>query len=214
MKLTNTLTRITAGASCVLMFGLPAWSAPTGDYFGRRTPQIPVKMAPITKAPVQATKPADQTGWFEQLDNAVCKYSPSATDKVILSRPINQEVERLQQWIHTASKTAHNYRKLSAIIKSIPVPEGAARQSIKEYRDLLSDWYTDTAGIYDDLVRPRPPAKTIEELQESVNQIKSRSQSLGQSKVSLRNMDDTIRQTYNIHPPRYDDALAQYVAGK
>lgn len=188
----------------------PALATPSGgDYFGRSTPQVHTQVNQTAQVQHSATIPT-AADWFAKYDEAQAKLRPSAADRVILSRPFNQELERVQSWISTAKKVAKNYRSLSHITATIPVPPGS--HGIKEYRDLMSEWYLDAASIYEDLVRPCRPAKTMEELEGQLAEIKARAKSVGQSHANLASMDTNIRQRYNVTPA--DDALAQYVSEK
>ncbi len=158
---------------------------------------------------------SDQTpalAWFEKFDALQQKYRPSDSDKVILVRPLMQEAERVRQWKETANKVAQNYRILAKSLRALPAPAGM--NDIKEYSNLTSDWYEDAASVYVDLIRPRRPAKTIEELQDSVNTIKKKSDSLSSTIANLRQMDFSLRRNYKVHLAMQDDALQQFVRGK
>lgn len=150
--------------------------------------------------------------WFEKFDALQQKYRPSDADKVILVRPLMQEAERVRQWIETANKVAKNYQILSKSLKILPTPAGM--NDIKEYRNLTAEWYEDAASVYVDLTKPRPPAKTIEELQESLNAVKKKSESLSSTIANLREMDLSLRRNYKVHLAMQDDALQQYVRSK
>jgi hypothetical protein len=150
--------------------------------------------------------------WFEKFDSLQQKYRPTDADKVILVRPLMQEAERVQQWIETANKVAKNYTLLAKSLKNLPTPPGM--NDIKEYRNLTADWYEDAATVYVDLIKPRPPAKTIEELQGSLNTIKKKSESLSSTIANLRAMDLSLRRNYKVHLAVQDDALQQYVRSK
>ena len=68
------------------------------------------------------------TDWFEKYDDLREKYHPTDADKVILTRPLMQEAERVQQWTNTASKISKNYALLAKAIKNLPQPAGGARR--------------------------------------------------------------------------------------
>jgi len=158
------------------------------------------------------SQPSPALAWFEKFDALQQKYSPSSADKVILVRPLMQESERVHQWIETASKIAKNYKLLSQSLKALPVPAGM--NDIKEYRNLTADWYDDAASVYIDLIKPRPPAKTIEELQDSINTVKKKSDGLSSTIANLKEMDLSLRRNYKVHLAMQDDALQQYVKSK
>jgi hypothetical protein len=214
MKATiNIVKTITFGAMLCAPLNLFAVPAFAGDYFGRSTPQqahVQKSASQLTTTTTHNATIATPADWFAKYDEAQAKLRPSSADRVILSRPFNQELERVQSWIGTAKKVAKNYRSLSRITATLPVPQGT--HGIKEYRDLMSEWYLDAASIYEDLTRPCHPARTMEELEGQLAEIKARAQSIGQSHANLASMDTNIRQKYNVTPA--DDALAQYVSEK
>ena len=150
--------------------------------------------------------------WFEKFDQLKEQYRPTPGDRVILSRPLMQEEERVKQWSATAAKISKNYIRFAKELKNLPVP--GQLSDLKQYRDLTADWYQDSAAVFDDLIRPRRPAKTIEELQGQLNDIKSRSATLANTIASLNNMDQSLRKEYKVHLAIQDDALQQYVRGK
>lgn len=150
--------------------------------------------------------------WFEKFDALRAQYRPTPADRVILTRPLMQEVERVKQWTATAAKVAKNYTTLAKTLRSLPVPPGLT--DVKQYRDLTADWYQDSAAVYADLIRPRTPAKTIEELQGQLDEVKKRSENLAATIGTLNNMDQELRKHYKVHLAVQDDALQQYVKGK
>ncbi len=190
--------------------------SPRIDYFSsagnstNTTKSIHSALSPKTNS--IALPKTSETMWFETVDSLVEKYTPSEADKVILSRPFNQEAERVEQWIKTAKKIINNYHTLAKQLQLVPIPNN--NSELKQYISLTSDWYNDSAQVFEDLIKPRTPAKTIEELQEALNEIKTRSDDLSKTKTSLMAMDMSIRKTYNVHYAKQDDALQQYVNRK
>lgn len=192
-------------------------AAPTeskDDYFGRSTGPAPSAVHVVPKQPepigprplvTQASSPEQ---WFEALDDYVGYYRPSDVDKYIINQNFNQEVERVMDFCKAAGRIAKNYNTLSAKLHALPIPMSIPEA--KTYRDLCANWYSDSAQVYQDMVRPRPPARTQEELSAMLKDITDRSESLKESYNQLAMMDSKIRQKYSIHPPRYDDALFQY----
>jgi hypothetical protein len=173
---------------------------------GKQKPAVGAAALSMTSDPSPALT------WFEKFDALQQKYRPSDSDKVILVRPLMQEAERVRQWIETASKVAKNYKILAKSLKALPTPAGM--NDIKEYSNLTADWYDDAASVYVDLIKPRRPAKTIEELQDSLNTIKKKSDSLSSTIANLRQMDFSLRRNYKVHLAMQDDALQQYVRSK
>ena len=78
----------------------------------------------------------------------------------------------------------------------------------------MADWYQDAAGVYEELIRPRPPARTIEDLQEQLEVVKKRSESLADNIASLKAMDRSLRQQYNVQPALQDDVIQQFARSK
>lgn len=150
---------------------------------------------PLKGAPTKADSVAAQK-WFKQFDQLVTQYRPTAADRVILSRPHMQEEERVQQWTATASKISKNYSQLTRSLKDIPLPTQLS--DVRQYRDLTIDWYHDAAQIFDELIRPRAAAKTIEELQRQLDQIKSSSATLASSMTNIGAMDQDLRKRYSV----------------
>jgi hypothetical protein len=153
-----------------------------------------------------------ETRWFEKMDSIVFSGFPTAYEKSILSRQFNQEAERVQEWIMTAQKVAGRYRKTAKALRDLPVPENW--EAIAQYRDVRSDWFDDAATIYEDMYKPRKPARTIEELTAQLDDVKSRAEQLGETKKINREMDRKLRVHYRIHAPKETDALTIYVTGK
>ena len=164
-------------AGILLTANVKAYATPKGvDVFSTNTPK-PSSAQKGINLPWQNT--GDRTPiviWFERFDNLRKQYRPTEKDKIIISRPLMQDAERVQQWTNTASKISKNYLALAKSIRTLTVPTGMS--DVKEYRDLVADWYQDAAGIYIDLIKPRTPAKTVEDLQEELDAVKKRSESL------------------------------------
>ena len=167
-------------------------------------PSAPVPMAPHPV--VSAGSPPQQ--WFAAFDAYVSVYRPSAADQVKMNQPFNQEVERVTEFCNTVAKISRNYRILAQKIRSLPVP--TAVPEAKDYRDLMADWYNDSALVYEDMIRPRPAARTKEELNSMIQDVKDRSETLKSNSAKLAQMDSDIRLRHTVQPPKYDDALDTY----
>lgn len=205
-----TITSMAAGLILTCLAGQAAQAAPRVDSFSRVTAAHPATATSATH--IDPAKLSDPVKWFETMDELVSRRKPTSADRVILSRPFNQEAERVQEWINTAGKVSKNYRELAKLLKQLPVSPGLP--GVADYRDLTADWYSDAAAIYEDLIRPRKAARTMEELEEQIQQIKDRAQSLSQANANLKAMDLSLRKTYKVHLARHEDALQQYVRGK
>lgn len=228
-----TTTALSLIVSCLVA---PAQAAPTMDYFSHNTPGMK-KAAPRTVAPrplpettprmTQEKNDADArlgagalaimsantpvVRWFESFDNTIAILRPSDTDKIILTRSLtgDQQAERVQEWTRTAGRVSQNWRRLSKTLKTMPVPPNLP--GLKDYRDLIAEWYADKAGVYEDLVKPRPAARTIEELNAQLQEIQDRSQSIADTGKNLHGMDENLRKTFRVHLARHEDPLAGYV---
>lgn len=219
-------TAMSLVVGCVTLF--PAYAAPNGgmDVFsnvtpGNRTAQ-PRKSAaaqiasmtpsvdPIgqgSMAMMSASSPA--LTWFEKFDEVSFSLQPSDTDKIILKKNFNQEAERVVQWTKTAGKVAHNYRLLAQTLRSAYVPTN--HPALKDYQLQMADWYNDKAAVYEDLIRPRAAAKTIEELEDQLKEISDRADSIASQGKELHSLDMHLRETYRVHQSRQTDKLQQYV---
>jgi hypothetical protein len=202
-----------------------AQAGPTNEVFSAVPQNSGAISAPkaFTKAPansVAAPGAMDQAGaggtpevrWFETLDSIVFTGYPTPFEKSILSRQFNQEAERVQQWTVVAQSVANRYRNTAKNLRKLPVP--ANWEEIAQYRDVRSDWFDDAATIYEDMYRPRKPARTIEELEAQLKDVESRAQQLGETKKINREMDRKLRVKYRVHAPKETDALTKYVTGK
>ncbi|HEY9732736.1 MAG TPA: hypothetical protein V6C89_12535 [Drouetiella sp.] len=223
-------TALSLIAGCVTLF--PAYAAPNGmDVFSNVTPGNRNQQNPPRKsaaAQIQSMLPAaNPVGqgsmammsttspaltWFESFDDIQFSLLPSDTDRIILKTNFNQEAERVIAWSKTAAKVAHNYRVLAKKLKYAPVPPN--HEPLKEYQNLMSAWYDDKASVYEDLIRPRTPAKTIEELQDQLKEVNDRADSIASTQKELHMMDMHLRDVYRVHQPRQTDKLWQYVSNQ
>lgn len=206
--------QVAKAATLAIVFAISSVSAaqataPKGDVFARSTKKT-AQASHQAKPQIRFSTP---TQWFEAVDDAVVKLRPTAADDAILNRPFNQDPERVEKWCDTAAKVAGNYRRLARTIRTLPLPSGVG-SDVKEYRTLTSDWYDDAALVFEDMIRPRPPANSMEELESQLNDIKQRGQALARSNTDLGKLDKSLRKTYKVHRAHYDDALTQYVSRK
>lgn len=218
-------------AAAILSTNAPAGATQPGsevreDRFDRSTPAQAPTRAPINghvssvrinPPPVrniphpEVTPDSTPQEWFTALDVYVGFFRPTDKDKYVINTPFNDEVEKVTAFCKTVTGVARNYRALAKSLKSMPISNNLPDpQKVREYRDLLANWYNDSAIVYEDMVRPRPPAKTKEELQGMIQSIKDRSESLKSNLELLQKMDSDIRLTCHVDPPRYDDVLRKY----
>lgn len=232
MALGNTANLILAAvAASTLTLSVAAPQAQAGrpsqsDYFATGGHSVPpAKPAPAAQQNTKYPKNTDplagrqgagalysdktpQLDWFEIFDEYVWTLLPTEKDRAILARPLNQELERVQDYCKTVSKIARNYRVLAKSVRSLPVP--AASPGLKEYQSLRADFYDDMATVYEDLVRPRR-TRTQEEMHAQLDEIKQRSDQLDVNSKNLLAMDLDLRKTFRVHQPKRTDALRQYV---
>jgi hypothetical protein len=227
-----TTTALSLVVGCVTLF--PANAAPKGpapsngmDVFSNVTPgnrttppqrkSAAAQIASMTPAidPIgqgamammSASSPA--LTWFEKFDEVSFSLQPTDADQIILKKNFNQEAERVVQWTKTAGKVAHNYRLLAQTLKTASVPPN--HPALKDYQIQMADWYNDKAAVYEDLIRPRAAAKTIEELHLQLQEISDRADSIASQGKALHSMDQHLRETYRVHQSRQTDKLQQYV---
>lgn len=179
----------------------------TGNVYSVRTNPQPVLNVPHP----EVTKQSTPQEWFNALDTYVGFYRPSDKDKYVINTPFNDEVEKVTAFCKTVAGVAHKYRALAKNLKAMPISTNLPdQQKVKEYRDLLANWYDDSAVVYEDMIRPRPAAKTREELQGMINSIRDRSESLKSNLELLQKMDSDIRLSCHVDPPKYDDMIRKY----
>lgn len=152
-----------------------------------------------------------QLTWFESFDDYTWSLYPSEGDRAILARPINQELERVQDYIKVVAKLSKNYRLLAKKVRGLNVPEPSP--GLKDYQSLRAGFYDDMATVYDDLIRPRR-TRTQEELQAQLKEIEERANQLKINSNNLLTMDSNLRRKYRVHAPKQTDALRQYVENK
>lgn len=210
---------IMASLSMTLSMVSPASAqAPREDVFHTNTVQrgkvqksVPRSAMPNSEeyAPkFRLTHLSSAKDWFKCMDDLVGYYRPNVQDHMILDKPFNNEVERVTLYCHTLVRVAKNYRILAQKLHSLPIIDNMPQSKI--LRDNLVDWYNDSALVYEDMYRPRPPARTQEELQHMLKDITERSESLKTSYATIWGMDNNLRLSKSVDQPRYDNALLEY----
>jgi hypothetical protein len=196
-------------------------AAQAQDYFAHITPGgkekpttpappvVPKEERPIQGSLAMMSRMTPIVVWFEAFDKTEFTMKASDSDRTHLARPFEKKAERVEEWAQTANKISKNYRLLASTIRQMDIPENAP--GLKDYRDLSAGWYADVALLYEDMIRPRRPAKTIEELDGQVHEIEVRSDQLAAQKKNLSQMDISLRKTYSVHMPKETDAIFQYV---
>lgn len=150
--------------------------------------------------------------WFDNLDGVIGVNLKTPKQAITLRQGFNGNVERVEKWSNTASEVSQRYKLLAAKLRGTPVPPGCP--DLKDYLEMNANWFDDTAEIYDELLKPRQPAKTQEELDEQLQEIRTKAQGLKRTKEQLRSFDTEIRKQYKVPEARYEDFLRQYVEGQ
>jgi hypothetical protein len=149
--------------------------------------------------------------WFEKMDRFIVAAKITSQENIILNTPLNREVERVKRWSDTASEISKRYKSLAYKLKNMEIPQG--HPGLKEYCELTAEWYSDAAQIYEDMVTKRPPAKTVEDLDEQLDDVVQRSRALKETAKSLKAMDDELRNKYRVHYRKDQDALQRFIKG-
>lgn len=155
----------------------------------------------------QGTIKQKVVAWFEKLDDLIFTQGATDREKYILKRPINKEVERLNEWVAAAGSVARKYRSIAAQIRNLKPPQ----PELKELQSESADWYDDNAQLCEDLTAPRPPAKTYEELERAYKGFMTRSKNLVEVSKSVTELSTRFRQKYDVHQPKYVDEAAKFV---
>lgn len=192
------------------------------EFHSQARPQKPAKVEPAPGQPgyenpmgkqgsgAMMSNPNDPTvQWFEDMDTKVCHWRKSPEEAAILSQPLNGEVERVQRWINTAEKVSFRYKMLAQMLHGMHAPEDCPE--LKQYSELVAEWYTDAAEVYDEMIKPRPAPKTEEELDEGLNGVLNRAKMLKESQKRLLAMDIELREKHHVHQRYEDDPLQKYV---
>ena len=193
-------------------------NSPREDVFHTNTrPTPPHRSSPPSLTPNPASYPEPtisiQRGttpqqWFDSLDILVAFYRPNRDQQMTISMGFDNEVEHVTVYCNTLAAVAKNYRKLVRRMKSMPIPDTIPEA--RSLRDNSVTWYSNAALLYEDMSRPRPAARTKEELQSMLTDISDRSLSLKESFGRLEMLDKDMRLHYSVTPPKYDDALNEY----
>ena len=201
---TNKLAKI-GGAILALTFATsPALAAPTSATSSLQSTRAATDSAKMMREAISK--------WFEAYDQAIADQQITAQEKYILSRPINQEFERVKEFTQVAGNIAVRYRNLVETLKSTPLQ--ANWPGVQALRDGTIDFYSDEAGVYEDLIKPHPPAKTKEELDQELNDLQSRTQAIKNSSANLLSMDRQLRQQFGVHEPQAIDKRDQISTSK
>lgn len=219
------LLAIPLAAALVTLSASAGDAQPKNEYFGGNSNGVPPKgytnyQGPPPKAVNGVTSKgagamdsdaSPELTWFEKFDEVSFLGRPNDSERIILNMPFNQEQERVQRWTQTAANVAKRYRLTAQNLRKVQAPAG--RADLDEYRTLRMEWFNDAAAVYEEMIKPRQPAQTIEELNEQLRQVKEQANSLGKMNISLLNSDHNLRRKYRVHNPKQSDKLTKYVTG-
>jgi hypothetical protein len=171
---------------------------------------VPI-VSPVKDDVVRASDPPPKQAlvWFEKFDDVIFTQGVSDHEKYILKRPINQDTDRLKEWIDASNSVAKKYRLIAKRIRAM-IPSTAV-SDIREFQGESANWYEDTARMYEDLTAPRPPAKTYEELERAHHNFMARSKTLADLSKAITELSTKLRDKYAVHQPKYTDESAKYV---
>lgn len=184
--------------------------APTPNFQGP-APKGPANGVTAKGAGAMDSDASPELTWFERFDEVSYMGRPTEIERVTLNMPFNQEAERVQNWTRTAAAVAKRYRQTARALQAVQAPRG--RKDLEDYRNARISWFNDAALVYEEMIRPRPPAQTIEELNDQLRQVKENANSLGKMNTALLTMDRNLRRHYRVHSAKQTDAMTKYVTG-
>lgn len=216
---------------CLLIPGLhgqlQAEAAPANEMFGAM-PQSgtkPVKkntyVAPPPVQPANAvTAPgalsmtsvaSPELTFFESLDSICFRGWPKEQERFYLSQNFDGELEKVERWTRTARGVAKRYRNTATALRNLQIPNG--RVDLQEYKEMRAEWFDSAARVYEEMIKPKPPAQTMEELEAQLRKVDQDADAVKHSKTTILAMDRRLRKLYRVHEPRESDALQNYVMG-
>lgn len=219
----SSLTRLTP-VLLTLICQSQAMAGPTNEIFSavpdrtvtRKAPAPPMPANPVAApgamAMIQEGPKTPEVVWFENLDEIIFQGHPTSSERIILSTPFNQEAERVQRWTYTAANVAKRYHLTAKQLRQLMVPYD--RQDLRDYQNQRADWFDDAAQVYEEMIRPRRAAQTIDELEAQLQKVKSEANQLETQKKNILASERNLRRLYRVHAPKHSDALTKYVTGQ
>ncbi len=153
-----------------------------------------------------------EVAWFEKFDEISFRGRPTDYERAVLNMPFNQEAERVQSWTRTAAAVAKRYRMTAKALQGVYAPRG--RADLDDYRSMRISWFNDAALVYEEMIKPRQPAQTIEDLKDQLRQVKEQAESIGKTNITILSWDRNLRRTYRVHSAKQTDSLTKYVTGQ
>jgi hypothetical protein len=227
-KLQPSLITFTSQAMLVVVLALVCSSkvmaGPSNEIFSavpdatitRKAPAPPMPANPVAApgamAMIQGGPKTPEVIWFENLDEIVFQGHPTNSERILLSTPFNQEAERVQRWTYTANNVAKRYHLTAKQLRHLAVPY--ERRDLRDYQNQRADWFDDAAQVYEEMLRPRRAAQTIDELESQLRKVKQDAQLLETQKKTILASERDLRRLYRVHAPKHSDALTKYVTGQ
>lgn len=229
LKLQLSLITFTSQAMLVIVLTLvvstEALAGPSNEIFSavpettitrKKAPAPPMPANPVAApgamAMIQNGPKTPEVIWFENIDEIVFQGHPTNSERILLSTPFNQEAERVQRWTYTANNVAKRYHFTAKLLRQLAVPY--ERRDLRDYQNQRADWFDDAAQVYEEMLRPRRAAQTIDELEGQLRKVKQDAQLLETQKKTILASERDLRRLYRVHPPKHSDALTKYVTGQ
>lgn len=149
--------------------------------------------------------------WFENLDGLIGANLRTPIESTVLAQRFNGEVERVDEWSKTAATVSQRYKLLAKALRGTPVPPG--HPGLQDYLNMNANWFADTAEVYDELLKPRQGARTIDDLDDQLEIVRDKAKGLKRTKENLRQLDILIRKTYRVPLAPHEDELTKYIKG-
>jgi len=149
--------------------------------------------------------------FFESLDTLCFQGWPREQERFYLSQTFDGELERVERWTKTARTVAKRYRNTATALRNLQIPNG--RVDLQEYKEMRAEWFDSAARVYEEMIKPKPPAQTMEELEAQLRKVDQDAEAVKHSKTTILAMDRRLRRLYRVHEPRESDALQNYVMG-
>lgn len=197
----------------------------SGDVFNRNTgAAAPTMHSPASTNPTQkkysfhyGQNPGQR--WFAQLDEQVFLHRPTPEEKVILTGDFGDppQLERVIEWTNTAGRLAKRFRSLAKNLRSMSFPasgDSGVPSAVSAYQQALAMYYEDSASVLEEYIKPRPAARTEEELDSQLKKIGGRAETIKITSTHLPEMDSGLRSQFHVPPPDFDNKIMDYARQK
>ena len=123
-----------------------------------------------------------------------------------------QEAARVQLFVKTAGDIARRFRAVAKTMRKMQVQDNWS--NVRELRDGEADFYEQEASVYEEMIRPRRPSRTMEELDSKLKDLQDHAAAAKTYGDTLISMDRDLRGVYGVHLDRSKDDIAKYVMGQ